>query len=127
LLGTHHSKPKGASVTYWIGGDEIAIISHGATKNLCGASTPLSGVTADAAAKNKSSTSRTKISANIDAQCNRISALTHTKTPSLTPAKFSPHALKSMTCTNLTMSHFGVVRFFRLKSSRTMAYEAKAR
>jgi hypothetical protein len=112
-LGTHISKPKGATGSYWWGEDEIAFMkAHGniRAQEIYGSSTPPNGIRNDDAIAWKQYL--------IDKYVHRKYAPTKSKTslpaittPPPTPAKFSPRIAKKAKFTNLPIPDIELMHF----------------
>ncbi|KAG7349668.1 putative GTPase activating protein [Nitzschia inconspicua] len=113
-LGTHISKPKGATGTYWWGEDEIAHMkSHGnaRAKMVYGESVPPNGVTPDDPIKWKQYLTDKYVHKRYAPSPDKVVTPVLTKTPPSTPTKFSPQSSKNTKFTNVLMPDIGSIQF----------------
>jgi len=119
-LGTHISKPKGATGTYWWGPDEIAYMrSHGniLAQGIYGSATPPSGVTKDDVTAWKQYLTDKYVHKKYAPLQNSIPSSTTPTTPPTTPTKFSPRYSKNKKFTNQPMPDIDLIHFDSPKKS----------
>lgn len=127
-LGTHISKPKGATGSYWWGEDELAHMrSHGNAwaKEVYGDSAPPNGVTVDDAVKWRQYLTDKYVHKKYAPSPGRVATLVPTKTPPPTPIKFSPRTTKNTKFTHLPMPNIDLIHFGSPESSSAGTKDGK--